>query len=127
MPDKTLSLAELSRRYDSVHRVFKDIIIAVSIHGDVTLVGGPNVWEAEHFIGEVGVNEYFEPSYNDDEKEDRHGFPEQRGLYRCTIEYIFEQGYFEGWKCDSESTWDILCSDVEEITIPEKSPVDPKD
>lgn len=100
-------------------KTLKDIIIAVSVHGDVTLISGPNVWELDNFVGDMSVNEYFPSCWHsgEEEEEDRNGFPSKRGVYCCTIITVFHQGYFEGYACDSESDWDIICDHAEKIEL----------
>lgn len=34
------------------------------------------------------------------------GWPTEPGVYVGTIEYYFEQGYYDGYMADSESEWD---------------------
>ena len=96
----------------SWNKTFQDIIIAVDLQGFVVVVDGPNVDECVVLIGEdVTVNDYFGM------EGERYGFPEEHGIYSCTIEVIFTQGYFEGYPCDSESDWDIQASDVQKLAV----------
>ena len=101
----------------SHERAFEDIILAVDLHGTVSLIGGPNIWELDKCLGDMSVHEYF--GFDDDGNEDRIGFPEKAGIYRCTVDFWYEQGYFEGYACDSESDWGISVRDVKRIEVPE--------
>lgn len=97
----------------SRNETFEGIIVAVDINGHPTLVGGDGVWKLQNYLGpDEGLAEYIEY--------DNHGFPEDAGIYRCTIEYYFNQGYFEGYSCDSESDWGVVCHEAEKITIEDK-------
>ena len=46
-------------------------------------------------------------------------FPTKPGVYRCTIEYYFAPGYFEGYPPPGESDWDLKPVDIQEIEIQE--------
>ncbi len=96
---------------------FKNIIIAVSLDGYVILVGGEQVWELKHYLGE-DINDFLPWDKEDLTEKKNNGFPIRAGVYRCTIEYHFEQGYFEGYTCDSESSWDVYATNIERV-IPE--------
>lgn len=89
------------------------MIIAIDLSGLVVLVGGDRVWELQNLLGPGEcLADYIEYS--------RTGFPEKPGIYRCTIEYYFHQGYLDGYMCDSECDWGVVGRDVEEITIADK-------
>ena len=45
----------------------------------------------------------FDGPYPDDNSFE--GVPETTGLYLCTVEFHFEQGYADGYKADGESDW----------------------
>ena len=44
-------------------------------------------------------------------------FPKKAGVYICTIEFWFEQGYFEGWEAYGESEWDFIPINIKEIEV----------
>lgn len=44
-------------------------------------------------------------------------FPHEPGVYLVTIEYWFEQGYFEGYKADGESDLDFAPADIRKIDV----------
>ncbi len=115
---------ELFRFPGDMTYTFEGIYIAVDLHGWISLVGGPDVWRLENMVAD-GINEHLPSQWGSKEdEEDRAGFPARRGLYRCTIEYIYEQGYFEGYACDSESDVYVNCLNVEEIPLPDNTPPD---
>ena len=119
MKSLEIALAELTGKepsYDYKHdNTFEGIIVAIDITGFVTLIGGESVWALHHTLGQESIMEYM--SWDG---EDRKGFPEEPGIYRCTIDYIFHQGYFEGYPCDGESDWEIVARDFERIDLPAK-------
>jgi hypothetical protein len=45
----------------------------------------------------------FDGPYPDDNSFE--GVPDASGLYLCTVEFHFEQGYADGYKADGESDW----------------------
>lgn len=72
-----------------------------------------------HFLisGDDELKQFMDGSLFEDNSQSIEKFPTKPGVYRCTIEYWFEQGYFEGWRADGESEWDFVPSDIEEIDI----------
>jgi len=36
------------------------------------------------------------------------GVPKEPGIYHCTVDFYFQQGYFEGYKADGESDWEFI-------------------
>ncbi len=98
----------------SMETQFEDTVIGVGLHGEIMLIGGPHVWQVQTFFPE-GIEDYLPYWDGEEENPDRCGFPTEPGVYRCTIEYIFVQGYFEGYMCDSESDVYINCIDPVKI------------
>lgn len=45
------------------------------------------------------------------------GCPQEAGIYVCTIERHFEQGYSEGYKADGESDYWIVLTDVRKVDV----------
>lgn len=43
------------------------------------------------------------------------GLPTEPGVYRCTVEFWYSQGYFEGYPADSESDWWFKCIASEKL------------
>ena len=41
------------------------------------------------------------------------GVPKEPGVYHCTVSFYFEQGYFEGYKADGESSWEFVVTRAE--------------
>lgn len=87
-------------------REFPNTIIGVSVGGWPFLIeGDPDLIKSMD-----GSN--FEDNTQSPDK-----YPKGPGVYICTIEFWFEQGYFEGYKADGESEWDFIPVDVREINL----------
>jgi len=41
------------------------------------------------------------------------GVPKEPGIYHCTVDFYFEQGYFEGHEADGESDWEFIITRAE--------------
>lgn len=45
------------------------------------------------------------------------GFPQEAGVYLCTIERHFEQGWSEGYPADGESDYWVVLRDVRKVDL----------
>lgn len=96
-----------------------DILIRVSYEGEdgptsedegeltVCLVHAPQ--EVQEAISEAGSLT--------DAGVDEKLLPTQAGLYQATVSMWFEQGYFEGYHCDSESSWGFELLSIKPLTL----------
>ena len=57
------------------------------------------------------IIEFFDGFYTEDNS--FKGVPEEPGIYHCTVSLYFEQGYFEGYKADGESSWEFVVTRAE--------------
>ena len=51
-------------------------------------------------------------------------FPKEPGVYSMTIEYQFEQGYWDGYPNDGQSTWDFIPSNMEMLFLSKMTHID---
>lgn len=43
--------------------------------------------------------------------------PDETGFFFCDVEIWFQQGYFEGWQCDSESELEFVLTNIRPLQI----------
>lgn len=92
---------------------FHNVIIAVSCTGLAVLVSSP-CKEVEGFMDGC--------LFTDNCKwYTMLSFPKEPGVYSMTIKYHFDQGYYEGYPNDGESTWDFIPSDIKRLVLAEQS------
>lgn len=51
------------------------------------------------------------------EDNDFINLPQDPGVYKCKIDFDFEQGYFEGYKADGENTWEYIITNCQKIYL----------
>jgi hypothetical protein len=83
---------------------FTTVIIAVTYSGYPMLVDGSDE------LHQIMDGDGFE-----DNTQSPETFPTVPGVYRCTIEYHFAPGFFEGFPAPGEADWDLRATDVVEI------------
>ncbi len=91
---------------------FPDTIFAVAAGGSPILV-----------IGHPDLKNIMDGPWFEENSQSIDDFPTKPGVYRCTIEYYFQMGYYEGYPAPGESDWDLKPVDIQEIVI-ETQPAD---
>jgi hypothetical protein len=79
-------------------------IVAVTPGGLHLLVGG-----------DPELIKYMDGDMFEDNSPDLETFPTEPGVYVGTVEYWFQQGYFEGYPADGESDIEYAFSDYRKI------------
>lgn len=92
--------------HDEVHK-WDNVLIGVSFTGLRFLIDAPD-----------DLIKFMDGSLFEDNSQSIDKFPTQPGVYTCSIEYWFDQGYFEGWRTDGESEWDFVPSNIKRVEIP---------
>lgn len=87
-------------------RKFENTIIAVAADGIPFVVKG-----------EDDLIKYLDGCWIEDNTQSLDKYPSKPGVYRCTIEFWFEKGTFEGWDAPGESEWDFIPVEIEEIPL----------
>lgn len=59
-------------------------------------------------VGDPELVKFMDGDLFDDNCSDMSSFPKEPGVYQGTIEYHFQQGYYEGYKADGESEWNYV-------------------
>lgn len=91
-------------------KTFKNIILARCYRGEVMLVTGPKgeieelgeMLDGGSHLEDYGLGELVE-------------VPKEPGLYVCEVDFEFQQGYFEGYPANGESSWYLIPKNVTRI------------
>lgn len=87
---------------------FDNVIIGV-ISGQPVFLDGPD--ELKQLIGS---SPWFEDRCIYD---DISSFPRENGVYRVSLDYMFSQGYNEGYPADGESDESFTCSNAVKLNL----------
>lgn len=94
---------------------FDDVrLAAIQVHGTIStiLVGTPN----QEDMNELNDN-WMDGLYIEDNSEILDGFPDEPGFYAATLELWFQQGYFEGYPADGESSVFVKLSNLRRLEV----------
>lgn len=91
-----------------LERTFDNVILGVSIFGALFVISGPE-----------DLSQVLDGEMIEDNTQSLGKYPAEPGVYRCSIEYWFEQGYYEGWPANGESEWDLIPINVEPVSLGE--------
>lgn len=78
-----------------------ECLVAVGFNGTAILVEYPKDM----------VNWLLESDWMDEF--DWKGIPDKAGLYKCKVTFWFDQGYIDGYPCDSENSWGFIITESE--------------
>lgn len=87
-------------------RTFDNVILGVSIFGGAFVINGSEE-----------LAKILDGPMIEDNTQSLDKYPTKPGIYRCSMEYWFEQGYNEGWIAHGESEWDLIPVKVERISL----------
>ena len=59
------------------------------------------------------ILQFFDGCFCEDNEFSKWHEGKEPGIYHCTVDFYFEQGYFEGYKADGESSWEFIVTRVE--------------